>query len=137
MFPIRVVCGREISKFQTTWLEWCQSVKALRVCKLSGHIQVMWHAVILEGISTLHQDQGKWNKMNVFHGINSCSEVIFTTQLVFDSYGTIYFDYTLSVILLFSLWMRYLKFQVEISTEWVWKLSYQIYVYYYFLLILL
>ena len=82
MLPIFLVGGGELSKIQATWLEWCQLVTTLRVCKFCRHIRVMWRAVILEGIFTLHQDLGKWGEINLIHNINKGSvPFIFVTVL--------------------------------------------------------
>jgi len=82
MVPVFVVGGGELSKIQTTWLEWCQLVTTLRVCKFCRHIQVMWRAVILEGIFTLHQDLGKWGEINLICYINKgCIPFIFVIVL--------------------------------------------------------
>jgi len=82
MLLVFVVGGGELSKIQTTWLEWCPLVTTLRACKFCRHIQVMWHAVILEGIFTLRQDLGKWGEINLTHNINKGSvPFIFVTVL--------------------------------------------------------
>jgi hypothetical protein len=92
MLPVFVVGGGELSNIRITWLEWCQSLTTLRVSKFCRHIQVMYHAVILEGIFTLHQDLGKWSELNLIHDINKDSNpFIFMTVLrlfTWRMYGT-------------------------------------------------